>query len=167
MKFEFEIGNCAQAADDRGRFLRGREFDEQPIELRNPHVVDLGGCLLQQVETLLERKERLFLIVVRDRDDHFIKQFSRPLDHVEMAVSHGIKAAWINCASHDEENVQLRKRPGQAIQRATFNVQMRAACSRRPPGDVARACLQSTRHAWQSESGYSRAVRLRLETFAE
>ena len=73
MKFELEIGNGAQTANDGDRFLFQREFNQESIELRDADTVDLANGLLKQIEPFLQTEERLFLVVARNGDNHFIK----------------------------------------------------------------------------------------------
>src|SRR4029078_7377629 len=49
------------------------------------------------------RKEWLFLVVNRDRDNDFVKQRAGPFYDIEMTIRHRIKAAGINRAPHDQE----------------------------------------------------------------
>src|SRR5712692_2146446 len=132
LKLEFEIGNRAQAADDSARFLCSGKLDQQPVELRDPHHLDLADGILQKLQAFLERKERLFLIIVRNGHNHFIEQFSGTLDHIEMSIGHGIEAAWINRASHArkfaEETGNEKPQPRRAF--ATFYNKRRALAGR-------------------------------------
>ena len=60
--------------------------------------------LAEKIESLLEREERLLLIVMRDGHDNFVEKLSRALDDIEMAVGHRVETAGIDRASHAAEN---------------------------------------------------------------
>ncbi len=89
------------------------KFDEQAGQGGDLHAVEIAEGDPQECEAFCQSEQRLLLLVVRDGDDHFIEEFARPLDDIEVAVGDWIKAAGINRASHEGGNVQ----------RPTFNVQ--------------------------------------------
>src|SRR5450432_1825118 len=56
----------------------------------------------QKFQPFLESEHRQLLIVMRDSHDHFVEEFPRPLDHIQMAVGYRVETAGINRASHSE-----------------------------------------------------------------
>jgi len=82
-----------------GVLLHG-EFDQQSIERQHLHAVERSGHLAQKSESLLESEIRLFLIVMGDCHNHFVKKLSRALDYIEMTIGDRVEAAGINRASH-------------------------------------------------------------------
>src|SRR3977135_1793494 len=67
-------------------------------------VCDFPESVLEKAEPLLQRKERLLLVVVGDGDDDFIEQFSRAIDDIEVSVRDRIEAAGVNgAADHGDE----------------------------------------------------------------
>ena len=55
------------------RLLRDREIDEQTVQRRDLHASSLPLVSSRRCEAFLESEERLLLLVVRDRDDHFVE----------------------------------------------------------------------------------------------
>jgi len=49
---------------------------------------------------LLEREKRLLFVIMRDCHYDLVEQFSRSLDHIQVAIGHRIKAAGVNSPSH-------------------------------------------------------------------
>ena len=120
MELEFEIGDRAQPANDGVGLLCDGKFHEQAFELRYFHIVDFANSLPEQIETFLEREERLLLVIVRDGDDHFIEKFAGTLNDIEVTVCDRIKAAGVNCAFHGSRfKHQLAKAFG--VKRQTSN----------------------------------------------
>ena len=91
-----------------------RVFDGSNGDPHEGWVVLVQG---EKIEPLLERKERLLLVVVGDCYDDFIEKFAGALDYVEMAVRDRIEAAWVNRAFHD-----WGKRSTFNVQRSTSNI---------------------------------------------
>ena len=83
-------------------FLRGSEFDQQSFHRRDPNII-VRDRVAQHRQPLIRRKEWLFLVVNRDRDNDFVKQRAGPFYDIEMTIRHRIKAAGINRAPHDQE----------------------------------------------------------------
>ena len=84
------------------RIFRGGEFHQQPFHRRDADVI-VRDRVAQHGQPLIRRKEWLFLVINRDRDNDFVKQRTGSFDDVEMAIRHRIKAAGINRAPHDQE----------------------------------------------------------------
>jgi hypothetical protein len=63
-------------------------------------VIDLACGFLKQLQAFFEREEWLLFVIVRHGHNDFIEEFSRSFDHIQVAIGHRIKAAWINRASH-------------------------------------------------------------------
>ncbi len=54
---------------------------------------------MDEVDTLLNGKHRVFSRIQSDRYDDLVKQFNRPLDDIYMSVRDRVKGPRINCDS--------------------------------------------------------------------
>ncbi|MNC54889.1 hypothetical protein D3C75_1043870 [compost metagenome] len=66
---------------------------QQVVEAVHFHIGDILGYLHQQFHTLLHGEQGGFAGVVEHRHNHLIEYFRRPVDNVQMPVSHRIKAS--------------------------------------------------------------------------
>ena len=89
-----EVGDRAEALDDRlGAVLLG-ELDEQALEELDPHVGEVRDLLGEHLLALLEGEQRRRLLrVADDGHDHVVEVARGPLDDVEVTVGDGIERA--------------------------------------------------------------------------
>ena len=58
------------------------------------------NAVADQFHALLDCKERVLAVIVRDSDHHPIEQLDRALDNIQMTIGQWIKAARVNGCSH-------------------------------------------------------------------
>ncbi len=102
LKFKFKVRNGAQSADDSLAILLGGVIDQQTVERIRVHIGELAQRLFNQAQTILEREEWLFALVLGHGHDDAVKQLGRALNDVQMAVGQRVEAAGINCRSHNQ-----------------------------------------------------------------
>src|SRR3954466_4173600 len=96
LQFVLEIGDRAQALDDRSGPNRAREVDDQDAERLCPDVAELRGGLLDERHTLLDSEDRLVLADghVDHGDDDLVELRRGASDDVEVPVGDRVVAAW-------------------------------------------------------------------------
>src|SRR3989442_12327781 len=97
MATRIEIGVRAQSFAPGGRTARGGVFDRQPGIARDLDPVVPLESIFDEADPLVDGEQGLAFVGVRsDRDDEVVEDAQRTLDHVEMPVSEGIEAAWVD-----------------------------------------------------------------------
>ena len=136
LELELKIRDGAQSADDSGRFLLHRKVDQQSLQRRHLHAVKVADRVPEQLESFLQREERLLLVVMRDGDNYLVKEFPRAFDYVEVAVCHRIEAARINSPPHGSRKSDVE--PKTASARAEVSLCCERFAEDRQSGKVAR-----------------------------
>src|SRR5439155_20975613 len=84
------------------RVVRTAEIDEQAVErLERQAFAGMRNRVLDELDPLFGREQRLLALVHRDRDDRVIEQAQRALEDVEVAVRDRIERAGIHGERRD------------------------------------------------------------------
>lgn len=104
LQLVFVVRHGAQPADDAvGPFLLG-EIHQQAAETLDFNQgfgrLERFDHLPDDLDALLDREQRRFLLIYEDADGDLVEQLAAALDDVEMAVGDGIKRAGIHGTTH-------------------------------------------------------------------
>src|SRR5206468_3546015 len=85
-------------AHDAVGTLTRDQIDQEAVEGDDAKVAELRGGLVDHLEPLLHREERLLRRIGDDRDDELVEDLQAALDDVDVAVVRGIEHAGIDGA---------------------------------------------------------------------
>src|SRR5499426_3639571 len=98
LELVLEIGDGADAPHDAVGALARDQVDQQSVEGHDAKVAEVRGGVVDHLEPLLHREERLLRRIGDDRDDELVEDLQAALDDIDVAVVDRIEHAWIDGA---------------------------------------------------------------------
>src|SRR5439155_18434209 len=93
LELPLEVGDRAEALDHRARAPAAGELDDELREHLDLDVLEVGEGLAEEVDTVLDREERLLVLrVTDDADNDPLEDSGGPPDDVDVPVRHRVVA---------------------------------------------------------------------------
>src|SRR5690606_13022214 len=100
LEFVLEIGYGAQTPDNNPAILLAHKVFEQARKTFDFDVGVMAKYLLGNLDTLIDRKERLFGMAVSDADNDMVKQAGCATHQIFVAACEGVECSGIDCSNH-------------------------------------------------------------------
>src|SRR2546421_7157473 len=96
LELVLEVRDGADTAHDAVGALARDQVDQEPVERDDAEVAEPGCRLVDHLEALLDREQRLLRGIRDDRDDQLVEDLEAALDDVDVAVVYGIEHARVD-----------------------------------------------------------------------
>ena len=118
LELKLKIADRTKPANERYRIQFAGKIDQEPLKGKHPNLGHLARRLAKQLHPFIEGKEAFLGVVLRNRNNQFIKQPAGPCNDIEMSIGDGVKASGIEGAAHDEAGVWTQEAAGSAAESA-------------------------------------------------